>query len=193
MERLEQPALLLVDLENEILRGELAPPDAEAMFAPVIANCRRLLEAARAREVPVLFSRIAFRPGYPDANPHSPARQRGNLLLVDTWGAAIVDELQPLPTEIVITKKRTSAFFHTELDLVLRALGVRSLVLAGTATNRAVESTARDAHSYDYEVFVVGDACAAVKVELHEPSLRSMADFFGGVYTTDDILASFGA
>jgi nicotinamidase-related amidase len=187
---IERPALLLVDLENDILRGELAPPDAERTFAPVIANCRRLLDAARARGIPVLYSRIAFRPGYPDANPHSPARQRGNLLLVDTWGAEIVDELAPLPSEIVITKKRTSAFFRTELDLVLHALGVRSVILAGTATNRAVESTARDAHSYDYEVYVVADACAAVKPDLHEPSLRSMADFFGGVYTTDAILAA---
>ena len=193
MQPLERPALLLVDLENDIIRGQLAPPDAERMFPPAIAQCRRLLDAARARGIPVLFSRIAFRPGYPDANPHSPARQHGNLLLVDTWGAEIVEELRPLPTEVLITKKRTSAFFGTELHLILHGLGVRSLILAGTATNRAVESTARDAHSYDYEVLVVADACAAVKADLHEPSLRSMADFFGGVYATDDVLAALAA
>lgn len=193
MVRLERPALLLIDLENDIVKGKLAPPDAAQTFGPAIANCRRLLDAARARGVPVVFTRIAFRPGYADANPHSPARRLGNVLLVDTWGTEIVDELRPLPTEIVITKKRASAFFGSELDLVLRGLGVRSVVLAGGATNRAVESTARDAHAYDYEVVVVGDACAAMKPEFHEPSLRSIAEFFGSVCTTDEVLAGLAA
>jgi nicotinamidase-related amidase len=193
MERIERPALLLIDLENDIVKGTLAPADAERTFGPVLANCRRLLDAARARDVPAIFTRVAFRPGYADANPHSPARKLGDVLLVDTWGTEIVDELRPLPTETVITKKRSSAFFGSDLEIVLRGLGVRSLILTGGATNRAVESTARDAHAYDYEVLVVADACAAVKPEYHEPSLRSMAEFFGGVYSTDDVLAGLGA
>ena len=193
MERLERPALLLVDLENDIVKGRLAPADADRTFGPVMANCRRLLDAARAGGVPVIFTRVAFRPGYADANPHSPARKLGDVLLIDTWGTEIVEELQPLPGETVITKKRSSAFFGSELEIVLRGLGVRSLILTGGATNRAVESTARDAHAYDYEVLVVADACAAMKPELHEPSLRSMADFFGSVYSTDDVLAALRA
>jgi biuret amidohydrolase len=192
MERIERPALLLVDLENDIVKGKLAPADADRTFGPVLANCRRLLDAARARGVPVIFTRIAFRPGYADANPHSPARKMGDSLLVDTWGTGIVDELRPLPGETVITKKRTSAFFGSELEILLRGLGVRSLILTGGATNRAVESTARDGHAYDYEVLVVADACAAMTPEFHGPSLRSMADFFGAVYTTDDILVGLG-
>jgi nicotinamidase-related amidase len=193
MERLERPALLLVDLENDIVKGRLAPADAERTFGPVLANCRRLLDAARAGGVQAIFTRVAFRPGYADANPHSPARKLGDLLLVDTWGTEIVEELRPLPGETLITKKRSSAFFGSELEIVLRGLGVRSLILTGGATNRAVESTARDAHAYDYEVLVVADACAATKPELHEASLRSMADFFGSVYTTDEVLAALGA
>ncbi len=193
MERIEAPALLLIDLQNDILKGKLAPANAAAMFGPAVANCRRLLDAARAGALPVIFTRIAFRPGYPDANPHSPARLLGDLLLVDTWGGAIVDELTPRPDEIVITKKRTSAFFGTELELILRALGVRTLVLTGGATNRAVESTARDGHAYDYEVVVAADACAALKADLHDASLRSIADFFGTVYPTDEVLAGLTA
>ena len=193
MNRIERPALLLIDLENDIIKGQLAPADAERTFGPVLANCRRLLEAARAGGIPVIFTRVAFRPGYADANPHSPARQLGDLLLVDTWGTEIVDELRPLPTETLITKKRSSAFFGSDLEIVLRGLAVRSLILTGGATNRAVESTAREAHAYDYEVLVVADACAAMKPEYHEPSLRSMAEFFGGVYSTDDVLAGLGA
>jgi nicotinamidase-related amidase len=192
MERIERPVLVLIDLQNDILKGKLASPGSDRHFGPMIANSQRLLEAARAKDVPVVFTRIAFRPGYVDANPHSPARKAGDLLLIDTWGGEIIDEVAPLPTEPVITKKRTSAFFASDLEIVLRGLRAESLILCGGATNRAVESTARDAHAYDYEVYVVSDACQAMKPEFHDASLRSMAEFFGGVYTTDEILEALG-
>jgi nicotinamidase-related amidase len=191
VDRLERPALILVDLENEIVRGKLSVPGAEQLQATMLANCQRLLAAAREQGIPVFFSRIAFRPDYADASPHAPVVKvphlRG-LLVVDTWGTQIVDELTPRPDEVVITKKRTSAFFATELDLILRRRAVSSVVLAGTATNRAVEGTARDAHALDYDVVVVQDATAAQKAEFHEPSLRSMADFIARIATTDEIL-----
>jgi nicotinamidase-related amidase len=127
-----------------------------------------------------------------DANRHSPARKRGGLLLLDSWGGEVVEELQPQPEEVVIVKKRTSVFFATELDLVLRGLGVKTLVLGGTATHLAVESTARDGHAHDYEVCVVSDACTALQPEFQEPSLRTVANFFGRVQTTDEVLAALG-
>jgi nicotinamidase-related amidase len=192
MEPLERPAVLICDMQNDFLKGEFAPPDAAERYGPAIGNCQRLVAAARARGWPVLFSRIAFRPGYPDANPHSPARQRGDLLLLGTWGGDVVDELAPRPAEVVITKKRTSVFFATELDLVLRGMGVRTLVLGGIATHLAVESTARDAHAHDYEVCVVSDASTALQAEFQEPSLRTVAAFFGRVHTTDEVIAALG-
>ena len=186
------PAVVVIDMQNDILKGKLAPANMKAAFEQAIGNCSRLLEAARRHDVPVVFTRIAFRPGYVDANPHSPARKLG-LLLVDTWGTEIVDELKPRRDEIIITKKRSSAFFGSDLEIVLRGLGAKSLILCGGATNRAVESTARDAHAYDYDVLVVGDAASAMAPEFHEPSLRSMAEFFGRIYSTDEIVEALAS
>jgi nicotinamidase-related amidase len=196
MVQLERSALLIIDLENEIVHGKLAFPGAEELHKTMLANCRRLLDAARAKNVPVIYTRIAFRPSYVDASPHAPVVKvphlRG-LLVVDTWSTEIIDELKPLPDEVIITKKRTSAFFATELDLILRKLNVHSLVLTGSATNRAVEGTARDAHALDYDVSIVRDATAPQKTEFHEPTLRSLADFVAEIVATDDVLEAWGS
>ncbi len=191
MEPLQRPALLVIDMQNDFLKVGFATAEAIEHHRPAVANCQRLLAGARLAGVPVLFSRVAFRPSYVDANPHSPARKLGRFLQMDSWGGAIVDELQPRADEIVIVKKRASVFFATELDLVLRALDVKTLVLAGTATHLAVESTARDGHAHDYEVCVVADATTAAQPEFEAPSLRALAHFFGQVQTTEEVLASW--
>jgi len=90
-----------------------------------------------------------------------------------SWGAEILDGLGRLADDAVITKKRSSAFFSTDLDLVLRGLGVERLIVGGTSTNWAIESTVRDGDSRDYEMVVVREATGARIRELHAPVART--------------------
>ncbi len=81
-------------------------------------------------------------------------------------------------------KRRTGAFYMTDLELVLRGMGVTTLIVTGMSTARAVESTVREAHNRDYGCVVVSDACLADTPQLHEHALESMGDWFATIVTT---------
>jgi len=179
-------ALLLIDLQKEVLdpKGTLNE-DLPGFLPRLLDATRELVSWARQCQVPVIWVRMAFRPGYVDASRsiRGSAMARTGLLLEGSWGAEIVDDVGRRDDDIVITKKRTSSFFRTDLDFVLRGLGVERLVIGGTSTHWAVESTVRDAEALDYEVIVVSDATGSRQAEFHESSLRCIARRFGKVMT----------
>ena len=184
-------ALLVIDVQKEVLdpkgtlRGDL-PRVADELLAAV----RTLVDWAHGQEIPVIWIRMAFRPGYVDA-PLSIRETAGDLAgrLVDgSWGADIVDGVGQRDDDIVITKKRPSAFFGTDLDWVLRGLGVERLIIAGTSTNWAVESTVRDADSLDYRVVIAREATGARMGDMHEPALQSMGTRFAQVVPVAEII-----
>ena len=105
------------------------------------------------------------------------------VCLPGTWGAQFVDGIVPQPDEPVVTKHRFSAFVDTGLELMLRARGIKTVILAGVTTNCCVESTAREVAMRDYYL-VVAEDCVAVKDKLrslHDASLESMRLYFGQV------------
>jgi ureidoacrylate peracid hydrolase len=119
------------------------------------------------------------------------SRTRGTL--VDgSWGAELFDGLGRRDDDIVITKKRPSVFFDTDLRVVLRGLGVERLIVGGVSTNWAVESTVRDGHSHDLEIVVIRDAVGTPFADLHEASLRSMGSVFAKVLPLSEFLAQIG-
>ncbi len=167
-------ALAIIDMQNDfVLPGAPACVAGAQASVPVV---RRLLDQARAAGWPVfhitrehsqdgsdveLFRRDMF------------ARGKG-VCRAGTPGADIVPELAPLPGERRIIKRRFSAFFGTEFDLVLRRLGVGTLVLAGTQYPNCVRGTAVDAMSRDYRVLVVTDACSAQSEEVARANIYDM-------------------
>ena len=185
-------ALLLIDVQKEVLdpKGTLCG-DLPKVASTLLDAVRALLEWARRYEVPVVWIRMAFRPGYIDASRsvRAGAAEMAGRLVDGTWGAELVDGLGRLETDIVVTKKRPSAFFGTDLNFVLRGLGVDKLIVAGTSTNWAVESTIRDAESLDYQVVVPREATGARMGELHEAALRSIASRYGTIKTLQDVIA----
>jgi nicotinamidase-related amidase len=182
-------ALLLIDLQNEVLdpAGGLAG-DFPSTAGPMLDGVRSLVGWARSRDLPVIWVRLAFRAGHVDAVRDSMSRKRGTLL-DGSWGAQLFDGLGRLPDDIVITKKRPSAFFDTDLRIVLRGLAIDRLIVGGVSTNWAVESTVRDGHSHDLQMVVVREAVGTPFADLHEASLRSMASVFASVVSLDEILA----
>jgi nicotinamidase-related amidase len=181
-------ALLIVDVQNEVFHPDgILAGDFPATARPMLAALRRLVDWGHAEGLPVIWLRLAFRPGHFDAVRDSMSRSRGSF--VDgSWGAELLDGLGRQPGDIVVTKKRPSGFFHTDLDIVLRGLGIDRLIVAGASTNWAVESTVRDAHSHDLQVIVVREAVITPFADLHEPSLRSMATVFAEVLDLDQVV-----
>jgi ureidoacrylate peracid hydrolase len=185
---MSRTCLLLVDIQNEVFHpdGVLAG-DFPAQAAPMLAAVKRLVDWAHQSRHPVIWLRLAFRAGHFDAVRDSMSRERGTFL-DGSFGAELLDGLGRAESDIVITKKRPSGFFDTDLRVVLRGLGIERIVMGGASTNWAVESTVRDGHSHDFEMIVARDAVATPFADLHEPSLRSMGSVFARVVSTDEII-----
>lgn len=180
-------AVLVVDLQNAFCTpsGSQAPTaDALTRYAAVIEQAAELCRRARRQGIGVIFTRHTYRPGYPELAARGRIAQvvrelRG--LERGSWDAEVVGALTPLAQDVVLDKSNFDAFLDTELDAILRAGGVRELIVLGVSTNVCVESTVRTAAQRGYDVLVASDATAATSEQLHEASLRSMAYLFARV------------
>jgi len=179
-------ALLFVDVQNYTARpdgGRYAALDAaerearygfffRTMREQALPNMRRLLLACRRARIEVMYTAIEsltldgrdISLDYRISGLHVP---RGS------WDAKVLEEIAPAEGEIVIPKTSSSPFISTNIDYVLRNLGVRYLLLAGILTDQCIDSTARDACDLGYLVTVVTDACATLSAERHDWSLRN--------------------
>lgn len=160
----------------------------------VVPNVRRLLDTARATGTRVVYLTVGSQlPDYSDL----PRHMRGLAEWVgNTAGRReheILDELAPLPGELVLNKTTTSGFNSAPLDHALRAWGARTLVLVGISTNSCVETTARDAADLGYETLVVEDACGAARQEFHDAALVSIRRQFGRVASTDEVIGELAS
>ena len=164
-------ALLVMDFQAGVLErvGGKAPA--------VLAAAQRSLEAARAAGMLVVHVVVGFRPGYPEVSPRNVAfatlRQSGRLIAT-TPGADIAPELAPHKKKVMCIKHRVSAFAGSDLELVLRAHAIETLVLAGISTSGVVLSTVRHAADADYALVVVRDACADPDDEVHRVLLEKV-------------------
>lgn len=158
-------ALVLIDLQKGILDRPLAPRSGR----DVLSAARALAERFRMAGAPVFLVRVAFADDFADA-PHRKVDQP--LTRPEGWPSGWSELAEGLaePGDIVITKKQWGAFYGTDLDLQLRRRGVGTTVLGGVATNFGVESTARQAWEYGYDVVLAEDLCAT-----HSPDLHDMA------------------
>jgi nicotinamidase-related amidase len=162
----------------------------------LVRQARKLMRGARAHGLPVVSVRIAFRPGHRGVIRNSPmfrAAVQSGALVEGSWGAEFYPRLGPRRGEFVVTHSRINAFFGSDLEAVLTALGTRRLVVAGVATHSSVEHTARHAADIGYAVTVAADACAAADPELHAASLCTLAPHVDRVASVDEILAGLGA
>ncbi|MEY9844294.1 nicotinamidase-related amidase [Streptacidiphilus sp. BW17] len=158
----------------------------------------RAVAAARGARIPVVFVRVAFRPGFPEVSANNRTfsllvETAGDAFGVDSPGTRIHPAVAPLPGEPVVLKKRVSAFVGSDLDVVLRSLGVSHLVLTGIATSGVVLSTLREAADRDFQLTVLADACADGDAEVHrvltEKVFPRQADVVSVAQWVDDLAA----
>jgi ureidoacrylate peracid hydrolase len=190
-------ALLLVDLQKgeyneKKVRAE--PENAyfwDRLAKSVIPNGRKLLAACRGAGVEVLFTTIEC---YTlDGRDRSlDYKVSGIFFAKGSREAQVLDELKPLPNEIVIPKMSSSVFMSTNIDYVLRNLGIEYLMMMGILTDQCVESAVRDACDMGYLVTLIEDACATSSQARHDATLRAIKGYCRR-RTTDQVLAEIAA
>lgn len=173
-------ALILIDLQRGIVAGEHGPHRAD----DVVARGKDLAARFRAAGAPVVLVHVGFTPEtMPSRNvdrPRLPAEGTPPAF------SEFVDGLRH-DGDIVVLKRHWGAFTGTDLDLHLRRRGVKTLVIAGIATNFGVESTARTAWELSYDVVIVEDACTSRSAELHDFAIRHILPQISRVVTIADV------
>lgn len=152
---------------------------------------RTLVTAARDGGIPPIFIQEVHKRTLLDFGRELDGSEGIHCLEGDP-GTELADGLEPLPDEYLIRKRRYSAFFGTELDLVLRSYRTETVVLVGTLTDVCVHYTFADAHQLDYHCRVVTDCVGGSSSEAHEAALRSMQYLQrDSLVTSGEVLAAF--
>ncbi len=162
-------ALIVVDMQKDFCyrNGALYVEGAEKIFDAT----RNVVKAAR-EKMPVIFTQDWHR------EDDVEFKIWPKHCVMNTWGAEIVDELEPKEEDYYIKKRRYSAFFGTDLDLLLRELQTRKVYVCGVATNICVLHTVGDAVLRGYEVSVIKDCTAALSSYDYEYGLKHMENVF---------------
>lgn len=187
---LAHSALLIMDYQESIVH------DIAAKDSDLLPRMERVLTAARAAGLPVIYIVVRFREGYPEVSPRnrSFAAIRGTgRLVMGHPGSAIVTALAPRPDEVLLTKHRVGAFSTTPLATILRARKITTLILCGVATSGVVLSTVRAAADLDYALVVVADCCADRDPEVHRVLTEKVFPRQAEVVRAADVLSRLRA
>jgi len=160
----------------------------------VIPNSQRLAAAFRAQGAPVVYVTYgAWMPDFSDAPIHLKEWMRAIDNRVGTREHEIVDELKPLPGELVLNKTTMGAFASTGIESHLRGMGVANIVVTGVSTNNCVSMTAMEACDRQFGVVVVSDATGTCSDEMQDATLKTFRRLWGRVSTTDEVIAELRA
>lgn len=181
MEKLVKPAIIVVDMLNDFVYGALTCDRGKA----IVPATARLLEAAREKGVPVIFSN--------DAHLRNIDRELaiwGDHAIAGTPGAEVIPELKLSEGDYVVPKRRYSGFFQTDLDILLKELGVQTVVMAGLHTHMCVRHTSADAFSLGYDVVVAKEATDSFTEEDYLGGLAYLKTCYGAdAYTNEELVA----
>ena len=189
----DRTALLVIDLQ----KGEYNPdkiaaePDHAYLFERirdvVIPNGQKLLAACRAAGIEVIYTVVEALTL--DGRDRSlDYKVSGIFVPKGSWEAEVIDELEPLPNEIVIPKTSSSLFNSTNFEYVLRNLGIEYVMVMGTLTDQCVETAVRDGCDRGFMMTLVDDACATFAEQRHKEALVGFKGYCR-VRTTDQIVA----
>ena len=207
-------AVIVVDMQNDFgAKGgmfERAGIDL-SMIQRAVSPTARVLAAARKTGVKIVYLKMGFRPDLSDVGPsespnrmrhmlfgvgetmHAPDGTESRILIRDTWNTEILPELAPQANDVVIYKHRFSGFYQTDLDAILKQLGVKYLIVTGCTTSVCVESTVREAMFRDYACVLLED-CTGEPIghglprSNHEASLLVIQTLFGWVSGSDEFI-----
>jgi len=163
---MKKPALLIIDMQNDFVRDGASLKVSDA--GRIIGKIQSVLDVFRRKRLPVFHVLRIHRSDGSDVEVfRSDLFKKMPFAVEGTKGAGIITELEPREGEYIIRKTRMSAFMHTELDLVLRTLGVDTLLITGIQTPNCIRTTVFDACALNYQVILVEDAVAAKNQDIH--------------------------
>ncbi len=196
MEELVDPthtALVIVDIQNDLVKqkdeqGNLTY--SVPMYEPMVPQVKKTIDEARAAGVLIVRLQHTSLPNFRDESPpriryrmkacgcKDPDDLRIPPLEEGSWGWDVIDELTREPEDIRILKHRSDGFVGTDMDLVLKNSGIKTLVMTGVVTEGCVESTARGGLFNDYYIVILSDCVGSTDPEAHQDSLRFMSKRF---------------
>ena len=163
MEQKQNKALLVMDMQDGIL-GNFAGAQ------PLIANMAKAIAHARSKHIPVIYVVVGFRKGAPEVSLNNKSfgagKRRFEEMDMDAF-MKVHNDLAPQAGEVIVTKRRISAFTGSDLEVILRAYGTQHLVLTGIATSGVVLSTIIEAADKDYQMTVIENCCGDGDEEVH--------------------------
>jgi nicotinamidase-related amidase len=164
-------ALLVMDIQAGTV-ARVSDPQ------PLLQTLGQAITAARSVQIPVIYVVVGFRKGIPEIGPATTNKSFGALKSAGFPGIEepiqIDPAIAPQPGEMVVTKRRVSAFAGSDLEVILRGHKIEHLVLAGIATSGVVLSTLREAADKDYRLSVLSDGCADMDPEVHSVLLNKV-------------------
>lgn len=172
----EQACLLVIDLQNYF----------KQIVQPVLKNILKVIQFCRKKNISIIFTQHGHTD--PSSDGGSLEKWWGELIMAGTEDWKFLPEIVVEERDIVLPKKRYSAFFETDLDETLRARGIKDVIISGVMTNLCCETTARDAFMRDYRVFMLIDGTATRKSDLHLASLKNLGFGFAYLLTCKELI-----
>ena len=192
-------ALVIQDLQNDVIIEGGAFADsgapAHAIAQNVVENVKGLAAACRSAGVPVIHIWYIVEAGAPGLKQNAPLFEgvrEANALVRGTWGAAPAEGLEPREGDHVVEKMRMNGFYDTRLDILLRGLGVETLVITGAWTNMSIEHTARHAADAGYRAVVASDGTSTTGDEWQNVALNYAMQNVASVGTCVEIAEALG-
>ena len=179
MEKLNHPAILVVDMLNDFVTGALGCDRGRA----IVPKTAELLDAARAKGVPVIFCNDCHLPGI-----DRELQLWGDHAIKGTPGAEVIPELKLCDKDYVVPKRRYSGFFQTDLDILLKELGVKTVVMTGLHAHMCVRHTSADAYCLGYDVVAASEATDSFTEEDYKIGLAYLKTCYGAPALTNDEL-----
>jgi nicotinamidase/pyrazinamidase len=166
-----KPAIVVVDMLKDNLKESSRNPYFQGGKA-IIPNLQRLLKESRKRGFPIVFACDSFlRDDFIFKGRMKVHSIRG------TKGSEVVDDLKPEPTDVILPKRRFSAFFKTDLDQTLRTFGVDTVIVTGITIEVCVLMTAMEGLCHDFSVIILEDCTASQNKEMHQSCLNLYRNF----------------
>lgn len=180
MKKLNKPAILVVDMLNDFVTGALACDRGKA----IVPATARLLDAARAAGVPVIFCNDAHIKGI-----DRELKLWGDHAIAGTPGAEVIPELKVCGKDYIVPKRRYSGFFQTDLDILLKELGVQTVVMTGLHAHMCVRHTSADAYCLGYDVVVAKEATDSFTEEDYLNGLEYLKTCYGAdAFTNEELI-----
>ena len=184
-------ALVVIDMENAFI--DPASPLCIKHALETVPTCGKVIGKARERKIPVFFVNRIYRKNGSDVEftRYRSWQDGGRYLAPGSTGPLSIEvpaEFQPKAGDYTLIKPRFSAFFQTELDLIFRRLGIRTVFLTGTTTPNCIRTTCYDGLSLDYNVVIIEDCCSSNTEEIQRVNMEDMERAGAVIISAEDFL-----